>query len=305
VLAEMQTLVTGKAPFISHSHLSDFFYNIADNCTIALVADWGADNVSAKNVAQQMKNRNPDYAIHMGDIYYAGEPAEAKSFLYRFRTIASKRSFALNGNHEMYSGGKSYFGQVLLNLQQTASYFGLFNQNWQFLGLDTAYVDHVLTSPSDARLQNQFDWAVDKLKNAARSSIVLTHHQPFSAYQPQHDAGAKVREDIARLDLAIQPVSIFAWFFGHEHACTIYDDSFNDFRARLIGNGCIPHPPQTPPAGKTPVPFKAINQGARPDGSGYAISGFVLLTFNGPNMKVEYINEDGTLFATENWPEKT
>jgi hypothetical protein len=39
----------------------------------------------------------------------------------------------------------------------------------------------------------------------------------------------------------------------------------------------------------------------RPDGSGYAISGFVLLTLAGPKMKVEYINEDGPFFATENW----
>ena len=301
VVAEMQTLIVGKTPFISHSHLSDFFYNIEDQCTIALVADWGATNHSADNVGQQMKNRKPDYAIHLGDIYYAGEASEAKKFLYRFRDIASKRSFALNGNHEMYSGGRGYFKVVLPNLQQSASYFGLFNQNWQFIALDTAYVDHVLTSPSDSRLQNQFDWAVDKLKNPARSSIVLTHHQPFSIYQPEQDNGARLREDISRLDLAIQPVSIFGWFFGHEHRCTIYDDSFNDFCARLIGNGCIPHLPQTPPTVVTGAKYKAINQAARPDGSGYAISGFVLLTLDGPNLKVEYINEDGSLFATENW----
>jgi hypothetical protein len=38
------------------------------------------------------------------------------------------------------------------------------------------------------------------------------------------------------------------------------------------------------------------------DGSGYAISGFALLTLTGPKMKVEYINEDGSLFASETWP---
>lgn len=297
------TLAEGKGPFVSHTHLSDFFYPIPDNCTIALVADWGGDNAGAQNVAQQMKSRNPDYAVHLGDIYYAGTKPECKSFLYRFRDIASKRSFALNGNHEMFTGGRSYFGTVLPALQQSASYFGLFNQNWQFLGLDTAYVEHVLTSPSDTRLQNQFDWAVDKVKTSNRKTVVLTHHQPFSAYQPEHDAGANLRNDIGRLDLAIQPKTLFAWFFGHEHRCTIYDDSFNDFRARLIGNGCIPHLPQRPPDIAPPVPYKAINQAARPDGSGYAISGFALLTLTGPGMKVEYINEDGSLFATENWPE--
>jgi hypothetical protein len=301
VLDGLQALVEGKAPFVTHTHLADFFYPIEDNCTIALVADWGADNESAQNVAQQMKDRHPDYAIHLGDIYYAGEESETKGFLYRFRDIAAKRSFALNGNHEMYTGGQSYFGKVLPSLQQSASYFGIFNQNWQFLGLDTAYVDHVLTSPSDSRLQNQFDWAVDKLKAPKRSSIVLTHHQPFSAYQPEQDQAASLRDDIGRMDMAIQPKTIFAWFFGHEHRCTIYDDSYNDFRARLIGNGCIPHLPQMPPDIAPPIPYVSINTAARPDGSGYAISGFVLLTLAGPSMKVEYINEDGTLFATENW----
>jgi hypothetical protein len=302
VLDGLETLVTGKAPFVSHTHLSDFFYTIEDNCTIALVADWGADNDSAQNVGAQMRNRSPDYAIHLGDISYAGEEDEVKSFLYRFRDIASRRSFALNGNHEMYTGGRSYFGKVLPSLQQSASYFGLFNQKWQILALDTAYVDHVLTSPSDSRLQNQFDWAVDKLKDPTRSSIVLTHHQPFSAYQPEQDDAARLRDDISRLDIAIQPRTIFAWLFGHEHRCTIYDDNFNDFKARLIGNGCIPHTPQAPPDIAPPVPYVSINRAARPDGSGYAISGFVLLTLAGANMKVEYINEDGTLFATENWP---
>lgn len=301
VLAEIRTLSEGKASFVSHSHLSDFFYNIEDKCTIALAADWGAGNPSALNVGRQMKNKSPDYAIHLGDIYYAGEEREAKDFLYRFRDIAAKRSFALNGNHEMYSGGRGYFNVVLPNLQQSASYFGLFNHNWQFIALDTAYVDHVVTSPSDSRLQNQFDWAVDKLKNGAKSSIVLTHHQPFSAYQPEHDNAARLRDDIGKIDLAIQPATIFAWFFGHEHRCTIYDDSFNDFRARLIGNGCIPHLPQAPPDIVPPVPFKAINGAARADGSGYAISGFALLTMDGPKMTVDYINEDGTVFATENW----
>jgi hypothetical protein len=139
------------------------------------------------------------------------------------------------------------------------------------------------------------------LKNGNRRSIVLTHHQPFSAYQPEQDDGAGLREDIGRLDLSIQPNTIFAWFAGHEHRCTIYDDNFNDFKFRLIGNGCIPHLPQRPPDIKPPVPYTAINQAARPDGSGYAISGFVLLTLAGPSLKVEYINEDGTSFAKENW----
>jgi hypothetical protein len=38
---------------------------------------------------------------------------------------------------------------------------------------------------------------------------------------------------------------IFGWFFGHEHCAVIYDDKVTGYKARLIGNGAIPHDVQS------------------------------------------------------------
>src|SRR5207237_885587 len=60
----------------------------------------------------------------------------------------SLRSWALNGNHDMYSGGHGYFGFLLRDPrfagQQGSSHFRLAGRWWQLLGLDTAYRDHDL-----------------------------------------------------------------------------------------------------------------------------------------------------------------
>jgi 3',5'-cyclic AMP phosphodiesterase CpdA len=300
VIDALGTLLEGKANFITHNDIKDFMFAIPEQCTIALVADWGGDNDSAGDVRDQIVAQHPDYVIHLGDIYYAGQENETRSFLSHWPSAGQKRSFALNGNHEMYSGGHAYFEKVLPAFLQPASYFGLYNHHWQFLGVDTAFLNHQLTSPEDARLDKQFAWIVDKLKDPARSSIVLSHHQPFSAFQPEHDDASRLRNDITKLYDAVGPDPIFGWFFGHEHRCTIYDDSYSSYRARLIGHGCIPHLPPDVPT-DPPIPFRATNTTVRPDGSGDAMSGFALVTLDGSVIQIVYINEDGTVWNRETW----
>ena len=94
---------------------------------------------------------------------------------------------------------------------------------------------------------------------------------------------------------------IYGWFFGHEHGCTIYDDSKLPYRARLIGHGCIPHTPPSfgfqPDAGCASV-FKINTQS---NSNGDAISGFALLNLNGDQIGIKYINEDGSVFYSETW----
>ena len=100
---------------------------------------------------------------------------------------------------------------------------------------------------------------------------------------------------------AVDGVAPFAWFFGHEHKCTIYDDRVTGFKARLIGNGCIPH--LAPPADYVPpdgcVPFTEMNLRQTVDGD--AVSGFALLTIDGPRLSTSYINQDGSIFHEETW----
>ena len=318
VVDGFKTLLTGKAPFVQHQNLSDFLINIPDPCSIVLVADWGAHNTAAKLVAAQIRSVNPDICIHLGDIYYAGQTNEAESFLQLWpladaatHRITAHSSFALNGNHEMFSGGRAYFGRVLTAFGQQASYFGLRNSKWQVLAFDSAYIEQRLLGPVDApkidsRVLSQFEWLVDKMKgNTAQQTVLLSHHQPFSAFAQENSDGKKLKQDAGNLFTAAGIQHPFGWFFGHEHRCTLYDDSATGFKARLIGNGCIPHgppdPSQLPDLGC--VPFTRMNTAV--NASGDALSGFALLKLKGAVIEIQYINEDGSVFFTEKWDQGT
>ena len=245
----------------------------------------------------------------------------------------------------MYSRGIPYFGTVLRNFDQEASYFTLHNTHWQLHGLDTAYVPFSLdgqvdlnTKPKwweraldgvssvipfvdhatfdrkpDERLKSQWEWLKDKLPTPGKKNIFLSHNQPVSAYLPEFEAGSFLHDQFRKLvsELGGHANMVHAWFFGHEHKCTIYDDQKTDFRARLIGNGSIPHSKQAlVEAAKddtktscTPV-FTMNDRILEKDALGLntlalAISSFAISTLDGSDAFVDYINEDNTLFLRE------
>jgi hypothetical protein len=300
VVDGFKVLLTGKAPFVQHEKLSDFLVDVPDKCTIVLVADWGVHNTAAALVAAQIRATGADICIHLGDIYYAGLNNEAEKFLQLWPgRIANHSSFALNGNHEMFSGGRAYFSRVLSAFGQPASYFGLRNANWQFLAFDSAYVEHRLL---DSRVLSQWNWLVDKIKgNAGQQTILLSHHQPFSAFAAENLAGRDLKQDAQNLFAAAGIPNVYGWFFGHEHRCTIYDDALSGYRARLIGHGSIPHAPPSP--AQLPDPgcqgFKLMNTAVNAGGD--ALSGFALLKLDGPSLEIQYVNENGTIFFAEQW----
>ncbi|HTY59811.1 MAG TPA: metallophosphoesterase, partial [Bacteroidota bacterium] len=116
-------------------------FPFAETCKIALVGDWGSGIASAYRVMESIRQRQkPNMTIHLGDIYYSGRVNEVNSyFLGPDDWYRAERSFALNGNHEMYSGGEGYFEHVLPALAQETSYFCLENRFWRIIGLDTGY----------------------------------------------------------------------------------------------------------------------------------------------------------------------
>jgi hypothetical protein len=288
---------------------------LPNTCKVALLADWGADNDHSKRLGDLAIAKDADFVIHLGDIYYSGSHAESETFLrnWPLRGADEKplvgKSFALNGNHEMYSLGRNYFTTVLDGLGQEASYFTLSNDWWQIQGLDTAYVPFSISGGTeDASMRPQWDWLLDSIKsNPTKKNIFLSHNQPVSAHLAEFEASYPLDQEYRQILQATRGGAIFAWFFGHEHRCTIYDDTKTLFKARLIGNGAIPHHPQAevaPEKDETKTsctPFVAVNKNTIGDGP-LAISTFALLTFNGADCSVEYINEDGsTFYQTEHW----
>jgi Calcineurin-like phosphoesterase len=286
-----------------------------DDATVALLADWGGDNDAAKQIAAVVSRQNPEIAVHLGDIYYGGTNLECEIFLGLWplrenpndpkSPVLKVRSLALNGNHEMYSGGKYYFSTVLPAFGQSQPFFCLENQHWRILGLDTAYAGGRLRpqSPQDP-ITAQWNWLIERIRTSKKANIFLTHHQPVSAHRQEWLDSADLRSDITELlsQDGIGQDAIFGWFFGHEHRCALYKDTALPYNARLIGNGCIPHEVQRERAcdpGCTEVDF--FNKKETKPGSNVAVSSFAKLSFSGAELLIEYVDETCETWGAERW----
>lgn len=284
-------------------------------CKLILISDWGANNDHAANIRDLIKKEIAEttvtvYLVHLGDIYYSGTRSECLVFLgnwpYRDENGPVKgKSFSLNGNHEMYSGGDGYFNVILPALGQKASYFVLRSPKWDFYGLDTAYVGGCFYSPEDARLEIQWKWLQNQMDSSVdRKHVFLTHNQPCSANLPEHNAGATLRAQIEELQQGNRR-PIEGWFFGHQHKCYIYEDDRLNYRARLIGHGSFPHDIQTEKVPDNDESGQPLMSFARLDYRGYpgglAYSGYVSIDVTNDELLVRYIDEDGGLFHREGW----
>jgi hypothetical protein len=205
---------------------------LADGATIGLLSDWGTGLYGAPVSAQTLAATGGfDLLMHLGDVYYSGTPKEtAERFADVWPTGAAAVSRALNGNHEMYSGGHAYFEHTLPAFGQEASYFAMANARWLLIGLDSAYVDHALDA-------EQAGWVnrVVAEHGGDRRVLLFSHHQLFSRLEHQ---GPKLEEALGGL---LRSGRVAAWYWGHEHDCALYDAHPGyGLRARLLGNGGIP-----------------------------------------------------------------
>jgi len=293
VVAKIGLAFTGKAKFIVHKSVTDFRNSLEDPVKIALVSDWGGGNDAAKLVAQQIAAHEPDHVIHLGDVYYAGTTPEVQKRFLALWPAGRLSSFALNSNHEMYTGGKAYFGTTLKRFGQPASYFSLGNKNVRFIGLDTGYVDHNLN-------KEQVDWLGAQLKTGPDKTILLSHHQMFSAFEGGDPVRDPESASGAALERWLKPFldagKIYAWFWGHEHRCIVYD-SFKGIQARCVGHGCFPYSIPPDPPDYPDVPVSWVNRRKQDNGEG--MHGFALLTIDGSSIHVDYIDQDGTVSFKE------
>jgi hypothetical protein len=284
----LRAALRGKRRFISHTSADSFRYDLPSDAVVALFSDWGTGEATAKRVMQQIRAANPTHAIHLGDVYYSGTPNEINN---RFLAVIDEfgpprdscRYFALNSNHEMYSGGYGYFDTTLQRFGQDASYFNLGNEHWRLIGLDSGHEDHGLRDP-------QREWLAAQLDEQGPKPILLTHHQLFSPYESRA-SDRKLFQKTADL-----LPKVYAWFWGHEHKCIIFGDHLG-IKARCIGHGAIPSAVPYGQPGSAQVPILNVDERVAPDGGG--IHGFALLRFAGSRVEVSYIDEFGTEFFAE------
>ncbi len=183
--------------------------------------------------------------IHLGDVYYAGRTFEYETHLADIWPVGHALgnkvgSWCLNGNHDMFTGGHALFiflgKDARFRRQNGCTYFALENENWIIFGLDTAYDCIGLKGDEGTLPVPQAGWMQQHLARVpGKKMILLTHHQPFSAWE----------NDSPQLIDALAPVlrrrkPVEAWFWGHEHRCAVYEPSHNVTYPALIGHAGVP-----------------------------------------------------------------
>jgi Calcineurin-like phosphoesterase len=287
---------------------------------IGLAGDWGTGTDEAYKIGHLIGAFVPHYTIHLGDVYFVGDPTEVEENVLgrakphsRFTPckwpLGSKASFALNGNHEMYARGFAYFDRILPAMGeikdgvpqgQLASFFCLRNDEWCILGLDTGYnsVGTPITEDiwiPDASLPDPvMMWLqaiASKLDN--RALIILTHHQVLSAYQ---DGFTKQADQVfSMFNRAV------LWFWGHEHRMAIYqpfearDRTWPTIMGRCIGHGGMPvDPPSSPKPGLLgEVEFTDKRLYANDENLHVGVNGMMLMTIDGPSLNLDYVDVYG------------
>jgi len=297
----------------------------SDHVRIALAGDWGTGTDEAAAVAKQMLAFNPHFTLHIGDVYYVGDPIEVNENCLGIRNpindydpvvwpIGSLGSFAMNGNHEMYANGIGYFDVFLPRLglrregrllgQQT-SFFCLQNAHWRLIAVDTGYnstgipvLEQIPGLGGNCKLPKpSITWLQEivipqSAKPDPRGIVLLSHQQYYSGFESDFP-------EPARQLFAAGVKGPALWFWGHEHRFAGYDLFGKDqlkAHGRCVGHGGMPlgiKPPSRDPQPK----FWDGRKGSE----GLGVNGHVNLEFNGPELHATYLDLHGTKLVEESW----
>ena len=308
---------------------------------LAVVADWGTGTLESETVAANMQASKPHYTLHLGDVYHLGDAQEieenclgkvTKNYGGVTWPLGSHGSFALMGNHEMYSGGQGYYSCFLPRLgmlhedgsvqsPQHAGFFCLEGEHWIVLGLDTGYhsggvpllgmvpgVRNIAALNVDARFDDKMiAWlgktmtAIDSRSERRKPVIVLTHHQPMSAFEQSFP---KPAQQLAATGFFEGRELV--WLYGHEHRLTVYEKQTlpGDLVTypRCVGHGGMPVSESRLEDGDPRVLLydprvHAIDCDHPRTKVGY--NGHVLLTLEGERLRLEYhdIEENRLLWS--------
>jgi hypothetical protein len=303
---------------------------------LSIAGDWGTGTSEAQAIASHIEAFKPHHTIHLGDIYYVGDPEEVNENCLGktepYEPIQPVRwphgsigGFAMNGNHEMYANGNGYFDLFLPTLGipgseqgrrygQKASFFCLQNRFWRIIALDTGYnslgfpiLEHISflrniprIGPSCKLPDPLIEWLRDQVQSSAddRGIVILTHHQYFSAFEEGYPLPARQLAEFIN-----RPV---LWFWGHEHRLALYGKygTSGGIQAygRCVGHGGFPvsrgRPIRNP---NPPLVFYDDRKYKTVEGCELGFNGFVNLTFEDNRLSIDYRDLRNQTLLEENW----
>lgn len=296
---------------------------------VSIAGDWGTGTEESEKVASAMHAFKPDYTIHLGDVYFVGDKAEIDQNClgvsgHGYQGIEWPRgrmgSFAMNGNHEMYASGDAYFAHFLPRLgipssrdqRQLASYFCLENDIWRILALDTGYnsagmpllgaLPFMGSLPGirgSCKLEEpSIEWLGKEVdpKSRRRATILLTHHQCFSAFEKGYGTPSR------QLQPFFEGQEII-WLWGHEHRFAVYDkyaDHGPTAYARCLGHGGMPVELAAPKS-NFPAPLRYYDKRLYRDLGRVKVgfNGFVNLELAGNSATFDYRDHENRSLLVE------
>ncbi|MDC0744804.1 metallophosphoesterase family protein [Polyangium mundeleinium] len=274
--------------------------HVANDITLALAGDWGTGNTSSRAIARHIASLapRPNYTIHLGDVYYSGTLDEEQERFVALWPSGADGAFALNSNHEMYSGGVGYFHVALedpkFSLQRGLSYFALENASWIVFGLDSAYgSDACLYQKGELNPVQIAFLAVhgERARAAHKRVVVLTHHQPI-----EFD-GSLVTPLCDQITSAVGVREIY-WYWGHIHGAAVLEPKVVQgvtIHGRCIGHGGVPYEPlHLTPA----LTWAEDRLAGDPEEKRRALNGFAVVQLEGATIRESFLGEDGQLRYT-------
>jgi Calcineurin-like phosphoesterase len=325
--ATLDRIAMGNHPF----NPAPAEYDVGDHSElrVVIVGDWGTglphacqvSKLMAEEIAEAQGRGVPVQVIHLGDVYYSGDPVEVQRRVLADgmwpvtveQTNQGIGSWSLNGNHDMYGGGWGYFKTLLgderFKYQRSAdgkptSFFRIRHPQWDIVGLDTSWDTDVLSAGKAGVLADpQADvvkgWAQESAREGRRL-MLLSHHQLISAYD-QGDIGTVLPTKLAPL---LDGGQIAAWVWGHEHRCMGFEPTHGIPYVRCIGHGGMPVP-VNPQAASAPVPSPGVWEewgSFEERGASWHKFGFAVFDFSGAQITVRYRDDDGSQPRTESIP---
>jgi hypothetical protein len=259
-------------------HSSRFIYPLEEPSPdspleIALFSDFGTGRYYSKYIARQLHSRRFPYAIHLGDVYYAGRRSEFAEYFEALLDpmLGDTSLFTLNSNHEMFSAGIPYFDYISRRAQlepgrqkQEGSYFCLRSERFQVVGIDTAFFGH-----GRYREPVLLEWLQNVLREGRQAgcvNILLSADHPYEYREDEIT-------DLLRKDLAVPVLSeqlVDLWFWGNTHYCALFNHQrvaagripALPFVGSCIGHGGFPYDTKRR-GGFEPAPLLFLEENAR------------------------------------------
>lgn len=276
------------------------WFNIPDSVSVALFGDWGGgtwkDNNVATTITKEINQLQTDINIHLGDVYYAGEPESEQQYLLDLWPAGKLANFTLNSNHEMYPLGKGYFDTTLTNNlfknQERKSFFALENSDWIIVGLDSAFdadTNDLYLKGNINQVQKDF---LAQVASKNKNVIVLSHHNPL-------DISGQNKNTL--WDEVATPLggTLKYWYWGHIHGAAVYKAIDNKVNCRLVGHGVIPWGNATSLQNSDAVVWYENKKPSPIDGVRVQ-NGFVYIELEGKTLSEKFYGEDGEV----HWPPK-